>query len=90
MPSTKKAAKRAPRTTSNDETISKHLMKAVEDGDTAAVATWLDGGGQVDAASEAMFTCTDGSKSHGLTMLMLASGLGHEDLVDLLLTSSVS
>ena len=83
MPSTKKAAKRAaPRTASNDVTISKHLL-AWEVGDTAAVVAWLDGGGQVDATGE--ISRNDGEKARGITMLINASGHDYADLIDLLL-----
>jgi hypothetical protein len=44
-------------------------------GDKAAVVTWLDGGGHVDARNE----------MHGCTLLMGVAAWGHEHLVELLL-----
>jgi ankyrin repeat protein len=60
--------------------VSVRIMEAVINDDEAAVVAWLESGGQVDA----LWEDPDGS-SEGSTLLMQATRVGHEHLVDLLL-----
>ena len=57
--------------------VPEEVVKAAERGDEAVLA-WLDGGGQVNATFEFVFS--DGPAS-GMTLLMLAMTCGHEGLM---------
>jgi ankyrin repeat protein len=56
------------------------IIGVAKAGDVKAVATWLDGGGLIDACETA----------HDGTLLMIASGHGHVPLVELLLDRGAS
>lgn len=62
-----------------------HMIAATGRGDVAAIAAWLDGGGEVEAERQS----SDG-EVRGLTMLMDASAQGHVYLIDLLLRHHAS
>ena len=60
--------------------LPERVAKASIKGDVATVASWLDGGGDVNATID-----VPGGSFQGYTMLMLASTAGKEAVVELLL-----
>jgi ankyrin repeat protein len=65
--------------------VPQRVIEAVTGANKAAVVAWLNGGGKVDG----LWADPDGSRWDE-TMLMVASGYGHAELVDLLLERKAS
>ena len=65
------------------------LVRKCEDGDAAAVAAWLDGGGSInmrqDFGSDAVAAGGFQAGENGRTLLMVAAACGHEHLVEMLI-----
>ena len=65
------------------------LVRKCEDGDTAAVAAWLDAGGSInlrqDFGSDAVAAGGFQAGENGCTLRMVAAACGHEHLVEMLI-----
>ena len=59
------------------------VVQTAQGGDEAVVLGWLDAGGRVNETFE--YTFGDGSRSSGMTLLMVAMSCGHEGLAETLL-----